>query len=306
MSKNLKSKHITIETTNKCPAKCPICPREKYEHPLQLMNMNLFKKIIDDVSQYQIEVLDLCGFGEPFTDKFLFERCQYAKNKIPDIKIYISSTGNLMNKAILSDVCEYIDLFKFSFYGMTKKIYEYSHGTLNFEKSLFNIIRLLARKDRPYIEGLLVLNDYNKDQMKSWIDFWQPLCDEIMVWNPHNWAGLRDYREIDHRNQKSCGRPFDGPLYVHVDGTVSPCCWDINRKMKIGDMNTMSIDDVFHSKSFEFVQENHRNRTFENLLCYQCEQTNDSLDACVYSNNMANVGILTATKGKLNRLEIER
>jgi len=297
--KKLKSDHITIETTNFCPAKCIICPREKYEHPLMFMDMDLFEKIIDDAAQYNISVLDLCGFGEPFTDSLLFERCEYAKKKIPNLKIYVSTTGYLMHRSTHYNVCKYIDILKLSVYGMTKEVYEKSHGGIKFEKSFANIFSLLNRKDKPHIIGLMVLNDINEHQMREWIAFWEPLCDEVMVWTPHNWAGLRNYREVDHTAQRSCGRPFNGPLYIHVDGTVSPCCWDINRKIKIGDMNTDTIYNVLHSDAFQKLQKAHANNNFKDYLCFNCEQTNNTPGACVYSNNNAKPGVLTATKGEL-------
>ena len=72
----LRSKQITIETTNICTANCIVCPREKFTQKLQIMDFNLFKKIIDDAAQYSIECVDINGFGDPFTDKLLFKRLE--------------------------------------------------------------------------------------------------------------------------------------------------------------------------------------------------------------------------------------
>jgi len=51
----LKNKHISIETTNLCPAHCTICPREQLTQKLGIMDFDLFKKIIDDAAQYTSE-----------------------------------------------------------------------------------------------------------------------------------------------------------------------------------------------------------------------------------------------------------
>ena len=46
-----------------------------------IMKMDLFKKIIDDLSPYgdRIEQVDLFGLGEPLLDKHIVERIKYLK-----------------------------------------------------------------------------------------------------------------------------------------------------------------------------------------------------------------------------------
>jgi MoaA/NifB/PqqE/SkfB family radical SAM enzyme len=39
-----KNKAITIETTNRCGAKCVMCPREKMIQPLEVMSDKLYGK----------------------------------------------------------------------------------------------------------------------------------------------------------------------------------------------------------------------------------------------------------------------
>lgn len=302
----LKSDMITIETTNMCPAHCVICPREKYIYRKQIMDFNLFKKIIDDASQYHVKTFDVCAYGEPFTDKLLFKRFAYAKEKIPDIQTYASSNCFLMEPSIFDDVIKYIDTLKISFYGMTKDIYEKSHrGKLIFEKSLSNILNFLEKiKDlekKPYIIGAFTTNGINDHEINDWIRFLEPRLDEVTVWKPHNWAGLRHYREIDRTKQVSCGRPSNGPPYVHVDGTVSMCCFDINRKLVIGDLKTQTLYDVFHSEAFKKLRKAHQTRSFKGYLCYNCDQTNLDPSVLIYANNKTRkVGQLTT-----NRLDLE-
>ena len=54
----LRNKQIIMETTNVCDAHCVICPREKFTQKLQAMDMDLFKKIIDDAAQYNLQSID--------------------------------------------------------------------------------------------------------------------------------------------------------------------------------------------------------------------------------------------------------
>ena len=87
----LRSGKVTIENTNICPANCTICPREQYEQNLGIMDMGLFKRIIDQLSHCtNVDTVDIGGFGEPFADKLLFERCEYVRQRLPKAKIYTS------------------------------------------------------------------------------------------------------------------------------------------------------------------------------------------------------------------------
>ena len=140
-------------------------------------------------------------------------------------------------------------------------------------------------KKKPYTIGLLVIVDSNKHEMDDWIKFWEPKLNEVFVWLPHNWVDARKYRAVDHSKQVSCGRPFNGPLYIAADGTVSMCCWDFNRRLVIGDMKTQTIHEIFHSENFKKLKRAHENRNFKGLLCDDCCQTNPDSSVLLYSSS---------------------
>jgi molybdenum cofactor biosynthesis enzyme MoaA len=47
---------LIVETTNLCDARCVTCPREKFTQKPHTMDMDLFRKIVDDAAQYVIEL----------------------------------------------------------------------------------------------------------------------------------------------------------------------------------------------------------------------------------------------------------
>lgn len=296
----LKDKQIEIETTNICPASCLTCPRDKFSQKLGIMDFDLFKKIVNDASAYDLKSIVLTGFGEPFCDKLLFERCRYVREKLPQAKIYISSTCFLMTPDTYENVIKYVDILKISIFGLTKESYEKNHrGSVKFEKSVSNILGLLEKiKDlpkRPYTIGLMVVTDSNKSEMKDWIRFWEEKLNEVFVWLPHNWTGARNYRTIDTKQLVSCGRPLHGPLYVHIDGQVSMCCFDFNKNLVIGDMKKQNIYDIFHSESFKKLQVAHQSKDFKGYICENCDQINLDTSVLLYaSNKKRKVGQITS------------
>lgn len=201
---------------------------------------------------------------------------------------------------MLPQVLKYIDILKISSYGMSKETYESVHrGHIKYEQSMANIMQLLNEKERPYTIGLLVETDLNKDERDEWIRFWEPRLDEVFVWKPHNWVDYRSYREMDRSCQRTCGRPLNGPLYIHVDGTVSPCCWDINKRMVIGDINRQTIYEIIHSEVFAKIRHAHEMNNFSDLICCNCCQTNHRDDVLIYTNKGRQVGELTPNNIRL-------
>ncbi len=286
----LKSKEIALEFTNRCSARCGICPREKFTQKIMDMDFDLYKKIINDISQYDIRILNTCGYGEIFLDKLIFKRFEYARQKLPETKIYVSSTCFHMDESKYEDVAKYVDILKISFYGASKETYEASHrGNLKYDVSLRNILGFLKslehRAKKTHTIALLTLTDTNKNDGERFIEFWKPLVNEIMVWKPHNFAGGRSYRKIDHSRQISCGRPFNGPLIVTANGKVSMCCFDYNSQLIIGDMKKQTICEILHSEPYRKIKKAHEENSFQGLICSECCQTNYDPTVLIYASN---------------------
>lgn len=299
---NLKNKQLIIETTNICDAHCVICPREQFKSKLRMMDINLFKKIIDDAVQYDVESIDTCGFGEAFLDKYIWERFAYVREKLPKAEIFVSTTGFHLDPDKWDKVIEFIDILKLSIYGVTKETYESFHrGKIKYETVMKNIYGFLdyirPLKKQPHIVGLFVSTDENRHEQEDWLNKWKPLLNEVSIWKPHNWVDGRAYRTIDYSQQKSCCRPMNAPLYIHVNGVVSPCCWDIHERIPLGDMNTQTIEEVYKGVPYQKLREAHHNNDFSNYICKDCCQTNFRDDVLIYSSNSSQkVGQLTSNR----------
>jgi len=296
----LRNKQLVIETTNICDAHCVICPREKFKQKLGTMDMGLFKQIIDDAAQYDLESVDVCGFGECFLDKRIFERFAYIREKLPKAEIFISTTAFHMDSDTWENVKQYVDILKLSIYGVTKETYEAFHrGKVTYEQSMENIHGFLnySNGDGPYTIGLFVETDLNKHERNQWIETWEPKLDEVFVWKPHNWVENREYREVDNLRQATCGRPDNGPMYVHIDGTVSPCCWDIHKQIPLGNLNTQTIEEIYRGETYRKLRKAHRNGDFGKYICQYCDQTNSDADVLLYaSNKERHVGMITSNR----------
>ena len=134
---------VRVETTNRCNARCSICPHRSMTRPLQTMSDALYRRVIDECAENRCREVQLHNFGEPLLDRSLPERIAYAKRQgIRKVKIF--SNGSLLNEAWARE----LDEIKISLDGATKEEFEWIRPPLRFERVVDNIHRLVVLRDR--------------------------------------------------------------------------------------------------------------------------------------------------------------
>tara|TARA_A100001234_G_scaffold221557_1_gene238385 strand:+ start:6 stop:914 length:909 start_codon:yes stop_codon:yes gene_type:complete len=281
------NKEITIEVTNRCGAKCVMCPREKMTQKLDVMSFDVYKKTVDDAFNCGVELIDLCGYGDVFLDRNLMEKVKYTKEINPKSQVYISTTGNAMIEKYHDQILEYVDILKLSIYGVTKDVYELVMGGIKFEKSYANINKFLVKdkSKKVFTIGNFIQMEQNHHQMKDWIEYWEPKLSEVYVWKPHNYVDGRNYRKINKDTQNTCGRPLEGPLNIAVNGKAHVCCFDYNKEMVVGDIKNQTISEILNSEKMKYIQKKHKENDFTGLICENCDQLNKDDNVLVYKTN---------------------
>ena len=119
----IKSPHILgLELTNNCNLECIQCFRKKMNRELGYMDVEVFKKLIDEISTYPIAFLRIIGRGEPSLHPELKQIMEYLKDK--QIKVEFCTNGALFEKYSMSEILDWnIDLLDISVDGMDKNSY---------------------------------------------------------------------------------------------------------------------------------------------------------------------------------------
>ena len=278
-----------IENTTLCGANCIMCPRDKFSHKFENMPFDIFKKIIDELVEGGCRKIGICGFGDSLCDTGLEKKLEYVKTICPDMYISTINTGHLLTPENIDLVSKYFDIIKFSMYGFTKETYESVHrGTLVFEQVKENIDAFLERNkgnEGVYTIMTFLVMPENEHEMNTWKDYYEPRCNRIDIWKPHNWSGIMG--EAQSPVTHICPRVMNGnDLQFCTDGTVVPCCFDIDRKINIGNVNEMTIKEILSGERWKRLQQIHKNGEFLNtdIICRYCDQIRDRTDALVYSS----------------------
>ena len=282
----LINSEIRFEVTNKCNASCIMCPREKMKRSQGVMDMELYKRVLDEAVLAGAKQVSLENYGETFLDPLIFERAKYAKSK--GLEVLTITNGSLLDEEKCNNILKYFDTIRISMYGITRDTFEKIHRGLKFKEVKENTERLLrmreeSKQKKPKIEMYFLLMKENEHEMDEFIKQYKNKVDALSVWRPHNWGDGRDYRK--HTAKKvTCGRPLTGPIQVQWDGLVVPCCFDYDSKIVLGDLNKQTLHEVVKGDRFNALRCAHTEGDFKEFpFCDVCDQLRKRDDVLVYT-----------------------
>ena len=299
----LKNKEVRIEPTNLCNYNCIMCPREKHTRKKGIMSMELYRSIINQITQMGAKKLTLTNFGEPFIDPTLEEKILIAKQN--NLKTYVISNASLFSTQskfdesltkIESAIKNGLDELRLSFYGFNKTEYEKTMVGGSFNSVLGNI-ELLSNLKKKYksIEVSHFILDFDGSvDLEKQPQAIKDVMDYYEIWKPHNFGNGRTYREIGNIQKKSCGRPQSGPMQINWSGIVVPCCYDYNESIVLGDASKQTLEEILKSKAYESLRESHNKNEYSKFsYCDNCDQLlcNKKENSIIYSSNPIHEGL---------------
>ena len=248
---------VQIESTNICNAKCVFCPRDEMHRRQGVMDMDLFKKIVDECATLGITHVRVHNYGEPFLDRQLVEKVRYAKAR--GIKeVGMISNGSLITEELARGMIEAgLDAINISVDAAGKDVFERTRLNLDYDTVIANV-RTLARlrKESGRTHPKLILSfvrQNNSADEQAFIREWSQVADKIHITDLHNWAGtLNAKSDVNY----PCYRLWL-TFTVLWDGRVSLCCADFDGRHILGDLRTSTISEIWNSPAYRAVRRQH-------------------------------------------------
>jgi hypothetical protein len=245
---------VQIEATNICNAKCTFCPRDDMKRRQGIMDMALYRKIVDECAALGIGHVRMHNYGEAFVDKKLPEKIAYAKSRgIPEVGVI--TNGSLLGPDVAQAVIEAgLDAINISLDAAGKDTFESTRVGLKYDKVIANVeglvrIRRELGRKRPKLILSFVRQD-NSAEEQAFIDHWSAVADKIHITELHNWAGtLKRRSDVNF----PCYRQWL-TFTALWDGRVSLCCADLDGHVVLGDLNTQTIADIWNSEAYRTVR----------------------------------------------------
>ncbi len=253
---------LAIESTAKCNLFCPMCPRENIYFPPKDMEMGLFRKIIDEGREF-LEFAVPYGVGEPLLNPEIHRMLAYCRQAgVP--------TGLSTNATVLTEdasrklITSGLDYIIFAFDGATRETFETYRKGADFEKVRNNILTFLRVKrelrSKIFCIIQMVALKENRREIPSLIRMWRvDGIDEIRIKKDevHNEGSAIPGDNLNRPPMKHpCYLLWRGPMYIHYDGTVFPCCY-IYPDHPIGNASRESLDRIWNSEKMIQLREAH-------------------------------------------------
>lgn len=278
-----KPNFVFIENTNLCNSNCVVCPHYKMRREQGIMGWNLYKKIIDQCREINVENISLHGFGEPFIDKGFIKKLAYAK--AAGFKhVGTSTNGSLLNKKISDQLVNLkLDEINFSLDASSRKVYEQVRKGLPYDKVMDNVYELIdirdkLKKNKPKIIVDFIETKYNQQEKNDFVNKWSKIVDSVNITTLHSWGGkFKDKAGKNPFHFRSNG-PKDPcrflwtDMYVNWDGKVTACCQDFESELVIGNISQNSVDEIWKGEKLNNLRKLHlEGRADEISLCRKCD-----------------------------------
>jgi radical SAM protein with 4Fe4S-binding SPASM domain len=281
-----------IEVTNYCNLRCPMCPREIADRGYGLMEWDLFCKLADEAAGHPHRVIMPQGFGESFIHPRFREMIHYLHERGVHPTMVITN-GTMLNEANIAALIDsQVDLVNISLDGTDKAVYEAIRKNATYEKVVANVRTLFEERKRrgamlPHVILRMIKMEETEDDVERFEALWGPYLqegDEIAFSNYQTWngsvadkrveepVGARLQRESTPEKKAPC-RMLYKTGQVYFDGRMTPCCYDYDCTMEIGNVNEASVEEIWTGERARHFRRLHEEgRADEIPICRGCQE----------------------------------
>jgi len=268
---------LDIELNGGCNMKCPFCLHGYENRPNTLMPIERYKELIDEAVALGVRGLKLNYINEPMLRKDLEQCISYAKSA-GMLNVYMVTNGTLLNDKRRNSMlnCGITKVF-ISVDAATSETYDKQRLSGKFNLVVKNILDFVEERNRrgltyPLVRVSFVRNALNIHEEEDFRKFWKDKVDIIafqtMTDLPDLDSGLTIKKQVNET--KGCTFPFK-QLVVDYEGDILPCCKMGGKKLLLGNIDSMTLQEAWSSGKMRDLQLMHKNnRWHENPVCDRC------------------------------------
>jgi len=286
---------LTIEPTNQCNLRCPLCTTGSGEmlRPAGRMSLETFRKIMDAIGD-DIFFLLIYHQGEPYMNKHFLDFVRLAKER--NIYVTTSTNGHFFTPYNVEEtIASGLDSMIVSIDGSTQESYERYRVGGNLQRVIDGTRLLMETRQKqgsrtPNVALQFLVMKHNEAEIPRMRALAKELgVDRFLVKN----IEVRTYQEalewlpaedqfrryqlqendfVVKNNKKSCPRPWLSTL-VNWDGTFVPCCFDKNGAYPIGNISeAKQFEDIWLGQPIRQFRERLITDRQSIDICRNCNQ----------------------------------
>ena len=264
--------HLTIEPTNICNLRCPVCETGAgiLNRPKGHMSLDAFKEILDKVGE-QVNTLLFYYMGEPFLNKDAYAMIRHATDK----GIYVSActNGETLNPFELAR--SGLSEISFQIGGLTQETHEQYRVGGNLGRTLDNLAKVNELKIRGLINtkiqvGFIVMKHNEHEVEKAKKELKELGADEILTISPcvrtieqgkqflptNDKYWYYDRKWFIHNTLVPRKIPHNRCWWIYYStvvlwtGEVVPCCRDACGKHVMGNLLEQSMEEIWNGEKY--------------------------------------------------------
>jgi len=274
-----------IEPTSACNLRCVMCPTgQGLDRRSGMMSMDLFEQIIEQIAPMR-PAINLHHSGEPLLHPRIHEMTTHARSKGAYVGYFTNATKlDAEARAQILDAPP--NWIGFSVDGYDRSTYESVRVRSSWDLAMGNIERLLAerrargqRLPYTYLSTVELPNqdvDWPKARRIFRAHFRAMGLDQLSVASTHSWAGSMSWLSNGEAVQRSqCPFPWTG-VGILWNGTVVPCCMDLEGSHPVGNLQEQSLMEVWNGTPMQDLRRALAERRAKDVpLCADCSVVKD-------------------------------
>ena len=248
--------YLLLEPVSACNLRCPFCHQvdndfTSNQQMMGNMDLNLFKKIIDEAHHGGTQALTLTCRGEPTLHPQIGEMLEYCSDKFIELKMNTNATRlneKLIHQILKSGMTELV----FSVDSHDKEEFESLRVGANFESVVSNIKKFQEIRDNDYPDSSCITRasgvQMGKQDPEKFKKFWEPLVDHVVMVNMlHRWD---IYNNTENSGSKGFCHYLARSLSIYFDGSAIPCDIDYEGRLSVGSIKDKSIREIWNGEKY--------------------------------------------------------
>ena len=264
--------HLTVEPTNICNLRCPVCETGAgiLNRPKGHMSLDTFKKVLDEVGE-QVNTLLFYYMGEPFLNREAYDMIRYATDR----GIYVSACTNGETLDMDGLVESSLSEISFQIGGMTQETHEIYRVGGNLSKTMDNLAKAIEMKAKGLIDtkiqvGFIVMNHNEHEVEQAKRELKEMGADEVLAISPcvrtieqgDEFMPTEDKYWIYDREAFDKGTlvpkkvPHNRCWWIYYstvvlwDGKVVPCCRDTCGDHIMGNLLEQDMNEIWNGEKY--------------------------------------------------------